>query len=141
MPLEARDITAIEQLGERFADALNRGDVSSITGMLADDAMVIPTRRNPSKGANAIRRFLLSFAQQMQNVKLLPTDLDPLGADLAREVGTISFRVRGGTPSRVVGRYLFLWQRTDGGWKLATFIWNRTPPAAEAPAGPAAGDA
>ena len=132
--VEDQDIAAIEQLNDRFTAALNSGDISAITDMVTDNAILLPARGKSVKGSN-IQKYLLFLAQQMQNAKFLTTDLDPIGPELAREVGTFSFRTRGpNSLRRIVGRYLFLWQRVAGEWKLSTFVWSRDPEAGPMPA-------
>jgi ketosteroid isomerase-like protein len=124
LTLDPSTIETIEQFNTQFADALGRADVSAIADMFTQDAVVLPPRRNTVTGEN-IRKYFLFFAQQTQSPKLLTSTLDPLNADVVREVGIISFRTRGENTERVTGRYFFLWQRVGDGWKINSFIWTR----------------
>src|SRR3954468_12074360 len=56
--------------------------------------------------------------------KLTTVDVKPLGTDAAREIGTFTLRTKGQPPQEVTGKYVVVWQKVGGDWKLATDIWN-----------------
>lgn len=124
MPLDPEDVEKLEQLNDELTTALRNGDVSAILDMVTDDAVVIPARGTLVKGGS-IQRYFLSLAQQAHNPKFMALDLDAVGSDAAREVGTFSFRTRGQNSVRVIGSYLFLWQRVAGEWRLGSAALTR----------------
>jgi ketosteroid isomerase-like protein len=118
------DIETIEELNNEFVSALNSADVSAVANMFTETAAILPPRRNTVNSAD-IQKYLLFFAQRVQNLKMIASNLDVLGPDLVREIGVISFRTRGENSARVMGRYFFMWQRVESVWKINTFFWSR----------------
>jgi ketosteroid isomerase-like protein len=47
-----------------------------------------------------------------------------VGPDAAREIGTFALQTKSQPPQQVAGKYVVLWQKIRGDWKLATDIWN-----------------
>jgi hypothetical protein len=64
------------------------------------------------------------LAQQVSNPKITTLEVKRLSPSALREVGTFSLMTRGPSPKEVSGKYLVLWQRVRGEWKLAADIWN-----------------
>ena len=76
------------------------------------------------KGRNDIRSFWMKAAEQISDFKLATVDVKPLGSDAAREIGTFSLKTKGQQAQDVSGKYVVVWQKVGGDWKLATDIWN-----------------
>jgi ketosteroid isomerase-like protein len=55
---------------------------------------------------------------------LTTLDVKPLGPSAASEIGTFSLRTKGPTPQEVTGKYMVVWEKVGGDWKLAADIWN-----------------
>ena len=64
------------------------------------------------------------MAQQMTDAKLTTLDVLPLGRAAAREIGTLTLKTKSQPPQEVVGKYVVVWRKVGGKWKLATDIWN-----------------
>ena len=62
--------------------------------------------------------------QQLADPKLTTVDVLPLGPEAAREVGMVTLKTRTQPPQEVVGKYVVVWRKVGGDWKLATDIWN-----------------
>lgn len=120
--LDDQDTDTIEDLCNRFAAALNNADVSALSDMVAENALILTPRAGGVKG-DGIRMHFLNFAQQIRNFKLMASDLDAVSPELVREVGALSFRAVA-TGERVNGTYVFFWQKIDGAWKINTFFWR-----------------
>ena len=78
------------------------------------------------KGQAAIQSFWTKAAEGAGAFKLITVDVKPLGSDAAREVGTFWLKTKDQPPQEVSGKYVVVWQRVGGEWKLATDIWNTT---------------
>ena len=76
------------------------------------------------KGRSAIQAFWKTAAEQLGDAKLIAVDVKPLGSEAAREIGTFSLRSKGQQPQEITGKYVVVWQKVGGDWKLATDIWN-----------------
>jgi len=121
---QAQDKSTIEKLNETFAAAFTRGDIAAVAGMYADDAYLLPPGEEIVKGRAAIQSFWTKAAEGIGDFKLTTVDVQPLGSDAAREVGTFRLKTKGQAPQEVSGKYVVVWQRVVGEWKLATDIWN-----------------
>ena len=121
---QAQDRATIEKLNETFVTALARGDITAVAGMYAEDAYLLPPDEGIVKGRAAIQSFWTRAAEGIGEFKLTTVDVKPLGSDAAREVGTFRLKTKGQSPQEVSGKYVVVWQRVGGEWKLATDIWN-----------------
>jgi uncharacterized protein (TIGR02246 family) len=118
------DKSIIEKLNDTLAAALNKGDASAVAAMYTEDAFVLPPGAEPVKGRAAIEAFWRQAVQQLSDAKLTTIDVLPLGPEAAREIGTVTLKTRSQPPQEIVGKYVVLWRKEGGGWKLATDIWN-----------------
>ncbi len=117
------DVRAIEAAADTLVRGLNRADISSITDLMTETTLVMPSGRRTSKG-NATIEFWRNFALANEGIQMLSTDMDTLAAGLVRDVGTLSLRRRQ-SGERSLFRYIVLWQKVDAGWTVATMTWNR----------------
>jgi ketosteroid isomerase-like protein len=145
----AQQSPMIETLNRQFAEALKTRDFAAVAGMFTDEAVMMPPRRNIITGRNKIQSYW-TRAARIREIKFDTDSVTTLGSDVIREIGTLHIRIepRGatsqdkggedaaaglteaaGSGSRdVLGKYLFLWRKIDGEWKLETSIWNRNRP-------------
>ena len=120
----AQDSATIEKLNESFVAALRRGDMAAIGQMYAEDAYLLPAGAEMVKGRAAIQAFWTKAADGITDFKLTPVDVKAFGIDTAREVGAFTLRTKDQPPQEVTGKYVVIWQKVGGEWKLATDIWN-----------------
>jgi ketosteroid isomerase-like protein len=76
------------------------------------------------KGRAAIGSMWKGMAEQAGDPKVTTLDVKPLGPSAAREIGTFSLKTKGSQPQEVTGKYVVVWEKVEGGWKLAADIWN-----------------
>jgi uncharacterized protein (TIGR02246 family) len=139
----------IEALNKKFSEAIKARDFAALAGMFTDDAVMLPPRRNMIVGKNAIQSFWTQ-ANRIEEVTFDTDSVAPLGGEVVREIGTLRMRVgRPGAPRgdqdaigesaadateaqsrEILGKYVFLWRKINGEWKLETSIWNRNRPEA-----------
>jgi uncharacterized protein (TIGR02246 family) len=120
----AQDKATIDKLNEKFAEAFNRGDTAAVAAMYTDNAFVLPPGSEMVKGREGAQSFWKGAAEQLGALKLTAVDVKPLGSEAAREVGTFSAKTKGQAPQDVAGKYVVIWERAGGEWKIATDIWN-----------------
>jgi len=117
---------AIQEAGNKWAEAFNKGDAKALAGMYTEDAYVLPPGANLVHGRSAIE----AFWRQNMNVsdfKCTTLDVKPLGDKVAREIGTCSWRTKE-QPPRVLGnKYAVVWENKGGQWELLQDIWNARP--------------
>ena len=123
-PAVAQDKATIQQLNETWMAAFNRGDPAAIAALYPEDAYVLPAGGDMVKGRQAIEGFWKQALQQLADGKLTAVDVQPLGPDAAREIGTFSFKAKGQQANEVTGKYVVVWRKVGADWKLATDIWN-----------------
>ena len=119
-----QDKATIDKLNESFIAAFQKGDTAAIGQMYAEDAYLLSSGGEMVKGRAAIQAFWTKAAEGISDFKLTTVDVQPLGNDAAREVGTFTLKTKGQPPQEVAGKYVVVWQKVGGDWRLATDIWN-----------------
>jgi ketosteroid isomerase-like protein len=118
---EVRD--AVEAGNRAFIEAALVGDAKAVSELYTGTAQVIAPGAPVVTGRPAIAAFWLSSFQTapIKAMQLETTDLESTG-DLAYETGKVTIVARDGTTSSA--RYLVVWKREGGSWKLHRDIWN-----------------
>ena len=123
-PTLAQDKATINKLNDAFAAAFNKGDAAAVAAMYGDNAVVLPPGAPMVKGRKDIEAFWKGAREQLGDLKLTTLDVVPLGGAAAREIGRFTLKTKGDQPQEVVGKYVVVWHRVGGAWKLGTDIWN-----------------
>jgi uncharacterized protein (TIGR02246 family) len=123
-PALAQDKATIEKLNAAWMAAFDKGDAAAVAAMYTEDAYVLPPGGEMVKGRAAIETFWRQAAQQMTDAKLTIVDLLPLGTEAAREIGTVTLKTKSQPPQEIAGKYVVVWRKLGGDWKLAADIWN-----------------
>jgi uncharacterized protein (TIGR02246 family) len=114
----------IEAVNAKWIDFFNKGDLSGVASLYAEDATAFPPGSGMVKGRAAIEAMWKSMAAQVSDTKLTTLDVKPLGPSAAREIGIFSLKIKGPMPREVTGKYLVVWEKIGSDWKLASDIWN-----------------
>jgi uncharacterized protein (TIGR02246 family) len=123
-PALAQDKATIEKLNEAWTAAFNKGDAAAVAAMYTEDAYVLPPGAEMVKGRAGIEAFWRQAAQQMGDAKLTTLDVLPLGAEAAREIGTVMLKTKSQPSQEITGKYVVVWRKVGPDWKLASDIWN-----------------
>lgn len=121
----------VEKANAAFAAAFAKGDAAALASMYSSDAQAFPPNSDVLGTREAIRKLWQGAMDGgVKSVSLQTTEVEAHGADVAHEVGTYAMMAAGGT---VVdrGKYLVIWKREKGTWKLHRDIWNTSLPAAK----------
>jgi ketosteroid isomerase-like protein len=126
MATDLQITSTIQNLGQNFADAFKRRDFKAVGSMYAEDAVMLPPGAETIVGQSSIQLFW-GRNPRIEEIRFEPTSVKPLGADAARDTGSFVMRVRGAGQmvKDIVGKYVMVWQKVDGEWKIETSIWNR----------------
>jgi uncharacterized protein (TIGR02246 family) len=113
---------SIESSNRAFAAAFLRGDAEAVAELYTEDAELLP----PGAGAVAGRAAIAAFWKGaidagVKDLVLATTEVESTG-DLAWEVGTVRIVANDGRVTE--DRYLVVWKRENGNWKLHRDIWN-----------------
>jgi len=120
----AQQKPSIQKANEEWMAAFNKGDAAAVAALYSEDAYILPNGAAMAKGRRAIEAYFKNSVQQLGDAKLRTVDLQSLGPGSAREVGTFNFKTKGDSPQDVVGKYVAVWRKMGGQWKLITDIWN-----------------
>jgi uncharacterized protein (TIGR02246 family) len=124
---QARDIKSeIDAANAKFVAAFNKGDAAGVAELYIEQATALPPGAPMAKGRAAIQAFWQGAIQAgYKNVTLKALQVDRYGS-AAREIG--QFSLDAPNPQKqmvhVEGKYVVLWRRIGGTWKLDTDIWN-----------------
>jgi uncharacterized protein (TIGR02246 family) len=123
-PAMAQQKPSIQKINEEWMAAFNKGDAAGVAALYSEDAYILPNGAEMTKGRRAIEAYFKNSVRQLGDAKLKTVDLQSLGPGSAREVGTFNFKTKGDSPQEVVGKYVAVWRKMGGQWKLITDIWN-----------------
>lgn len=119
----------IRQQYDAYNAAFETNDVSAILSFYTDDAVRLPSEGSIITGLAAIRDSMTAFREQNDYVldEYGPPQIQVSG-DLAVTYSTFdehwTSRATGET-TRVVGRWLVVWERqSDGRWKISKEMWT-----------------
>ncbi|MFN6962309.1 MAG: YybH family protein [Pyrinomonadaceae bacterium] len=118
--------SAIEAANQRFVEALGKGDAAKIADMYAEGARVLPPNGPMVQGRQRIQEFWQGFINTGAKLALRTSDVEAQG-NVLYEVGT--YELISPDNKRDTGKYVVVWKRQKGGWKLAIDTWNSDMPA------------
>ena len=113
----------ISAVNDRFMKAVRTDDEEKFVGLYTDEAVLLLPGREPLTGLSGVRTFFASFkARGVREVQLTSLEIEDLG-DTAWERGSVELT---GSDGAVVGKgkYIVIWKRDDGSWKLHRDIMN-----------------
>jgi uncharacterized protein (TIGR02246 family) len=114
--------TAIEQADGQFERLCERKDAAALAELYTEGAALFTPGHDMQRGRDAIAAFWRgAFEAGVRNVALEPREVEEYGADVAREIGAFSLDSPNG---RVEGKYIVIWKREAGEWRLDADIWN-----------------
>ena len=122
---------AIEAANKRhFMDAAPKADAALVAAVYTDDAVAYPANSEPVKGRSALQALWKgAFDTGIAGFDLITHEVESSG-DTAWETGAYAMKLKDGT---VVdrGKYVVIWKRVNGDWKIHRDIWTTSLPAAK----------
>ncbi len=122
----------IRRTGEEWARHWNAKELEKVVEAYANDAVYLPPHHEAVHGREAIRQYLNGpLAHGVTGLEFEVTYIRPAG-DLAYDVGRYSMTVpdANGGKHRDKGKYLTVWKREGGQWKIAADAWSSDLPPA-----------
>jgi uncharacterized protein (TIGR02246 family) len=138
----AADEAALRAVDSTWFATYTAGDADAVAALYADDAVVNPAGAPHARGSAAVREAL---GKDIANTKgggftLVPGSTSDVG--VSGDLGWIwnTFTVKDKSGATVdAGKYVTVFARKDGKWRIIRDIWNSdNPPAPPPPAKPAA---
>jgi ketosteroid isomerase-like protein len=127
---------ALRELDGQFGALAAKKDSVGAAGLYADDAVVMAPNAPAVKGAAAIRALWASLVQTpglVLRVEPERIDVSPQG-DFASDMGTVTIESDGPQGRATeVSKYVEVWRKQDGKWRVVYDIWNSNAPPAPAP--------
>ena len=119
---------AIEAANAKFSADFAKGDAAAVAAHYSATAQAFPPNGDIAKGREAIQKVWKGAMDGgVKAVKLVTLEVDAHG-DFAHEVGTYALTGEGGKPLDN-GKYVVVWKREGGQWKIHRDIWNTSMPA------------
>jgi uncharacterized protein (TIGR02246 family) len=115
--------SGIQASNENFTQAFARGDAATLASLYTDNAQLLPAQSDFVTGRSAIQRFWQSVMDMGINAAVLETLEVESADDTAYEVGRYTLKVVSGEVADT-GKYLVIWRRQGGNWKLHRDIWT-----------------
>jgi uncharacterized protein (TIGR02246 family) len=114
----------IEVVNAKWMELFNKGDFGGIAELYTVDAIAFPPGSAMVRGKAAIGAMWKGLAEQAGNPKVITLEVKRLGPAAVREIGTFSLTTKEPSPKEISGKYLVVWEKVRGQWKLAADIWN-----------------
>jgi uncharacterized protein (TIGR02246 family) len=114
----------IEAVNAKWLEFFNKGDFAGVASLYTEDATALPPGSSMVTGREAIGAMWKNIAGQASDPQITTLDVKSLGPSAAREIGTYSLRMKDLPSQELTGKYLVVWEKVEGDWKLAADIWN-----------------
>ena len=119
---------AIEAANARFSADYAKGDPAAVAAHYTAGGQAFPPNGEIARGREAIQKVWKGAMDAgVKGVKLVTLEVEAHG-DTAHEVGTYVL-VGDGGKTLDNGKYVVIWKRDGGQWKLHRDIWNTSMPA------------
>jgi uncharacterized protein (TIGR02246 family) len=109
-----------------FEEAVRKGDVEGIASAYTPEAIALAPDAPMARGRESIEQLWGSAIRDgLKTIRLETLDLEVAG-DTAYEVGRaiLGLEPKGGAPTTAVVKYVVVWKKVKGQWRLHRDIWN-----------------
>jgi uncharacterized protein (TIGR02246 family) len=118
---------AILAVEKTFMAAYNGGDAPGLSALYTPDGQIMPPNDKVVVGHPALEKLFKSFWNEGYTVIELETVEAEGSGDIAYEVGKYTLSgTAGKKPDQ--GKYIVVWRKVDGHWKLHRDIFNSNLP-------------
>jgi len=121
------DIDQILQNTKAFSGFIMASDYDKIANAYTSGGKIFPNNLEIIEGREAIRKYwVLPEGVSTTYHKVTPQEIRVLG-DYAHDHGVYEGKTKraDGTESSWKGKYVIVWQKVKGEWKMYLDIWNR----------------
>jgi ketosteroid isomerase-like protein len=132
--VEAQEIAMSAAHRKKFAEALKQQDFAALGNLYANDAVILPPGANIIMGKGNIQSYWENMSGQIQDVEFETVNVAVIGSDAIREIGRfrmtrkpgpVALDEEQGSPQERAAKYVFVWQKVNGDWKVVASMWNR----------------
>jgi ketosteroid isomerase-like protein len=144
-PQTHAEVVDVERIVLELGAAFNAKDPVALAALYTEDAVLMPPSEPSVHGNEAIRAWFANALPRLGVIRLRPSQTRVAGA-LAVQSGSFELQPGVSTSSAVVaaasveraGKYVLVFNRAGGGWKICWDLWNLDQPPGEG-SSPAAG--
>lgn len=113
----------IRSANQNFEKTFARGDAQGMASLYTSDGVLLPPGAGIQEGANAIQNFWqMVMDMGIKGARLETLEVQQEG-ETAIEMG--QYELSGADGQRLDhGKYMVIWKRQEGNWKLHKDIWN-----------------
>ena len=110
-----------------WGEEVRRGDSTAMAAHYTSDAIVMPSNSEPIKGNDILSFWGGALRMGVKDLKLDITDISG-GGDMYAETGNLELF---GADNKLLdkGKYVVVWKKENGNWKMYRDIWNSNLPA------------
>jgi len=116
----------IRKEASKFEEEVRRGDSIAMASHYSSDAIVMPSNIEPVKGNDIVNFWGSVVRMGVKDLKLNITDIYGDG-DVYAETGTLEL-YDADKKSLDKGKYVVVWKKENGNWKMYRDIWNSNLP-------------
>jgi ketosteroid isomerase-like protein len=121
----AQDKATFQKLQDDLISAGRRGDFAALGGMYTEDAYVLQPGSPMMRGRSNIEAYWTKANERIADLKNTTVDVEALGSDAVREIGTYRLVRKGQEAQPVTGVYVNIWQKVGNKWEMSLDIWTR----------------
>jgi uncharacterized protein (TIGR02246 family) len=113
----------IRSVNQNFETNFASGDAQGMASLYTSDGLLLPPGAGTQKGPNAIQNFWqMVMDMGIKGAHLETLEIEQEG-ETAIEMG--QYELSGAEGQRMdQGKYIVIWKRQEGQWKLHKDIWN-----------------
>lgn len=118
----------IDKLNGQFMMTYKNGDAAGMAELYSENGAVLPPNADEVRGRKAIRKFWQEAMESgIKEIKLITGEVEQYG-DTTSEVSTAKLY---GENGEILddAKYIVIWKRENGEWKLHRDIFNSNRPA------------
>lgn len=126
--------SSIRAANQEFMASLAKGDAAALAGMYTNDAQVMPANAEVIRGREGIQKYWQGAIDSgIKGLKLETLEVHGgANSDTAAEVGKYSVTA-GGEKVIEVGKFIVIWKREDGKWRLHRDMFSSDRPTPASP--------
>jgi ketosteroid isomerase-like protein len=130
LPGQEAEKAEIEKQTRNFSAAYVAADYDSLAGFYTEDGKIFPNNARIIEGRQAIKaQWILPEGTEVLQHQIIPSAVTIVG-DYAHDYGYFegSSKNAKGDVANWKGKYVVIWKKVAGDWKIYLDIWNRVAP-------------
>ncbi len=126
----AEDTQAIKAASAQWLDAFNQGDAAALAAFYTEEAKLLEPNSPLTVGRENIQAIFQGFFDTGALELQLPEIELSVNGDMAHRVGKYTLTIMPEEGDAIIdnGKYVEIWKRVNGSWKIDVDIWNSSLP-------------